>query len=512
MKERTYNNKRAGFTLVEMAFVAAIAGLILLFAAVTIQKMMETSRIRATKERIAIIEDTMVSYVQRNKELPCAARSDLAPGNAGYAEETFFAGPNICLDPSNDLADPGDDPAGISIVAGRDMGSGPEHVLIGALPTRALGLSDDFMLDGWGRKFTYVVTANQTDKSFSSSRGAIHVQDALAAPRSLLRADGTALYTLISHGQDGSGAFTINGQLFAALCGTTTAADPRDNENCDRDDNVFVSGLYSTAQGASHFDDIVSYVTFVPGIISDVCNRKLAFLSPADPDADADGCVRSPLTVVSWESMAFDCNPAMGSNRDPTDSAPVAGEVVNVVDSGAGNEECATLNFKVDQVASGDFSAGLTLALPESPGVFESNMFTAVTTGQARIIATLPLLYRHDTVYVPPASTADRWESALITIIRVRNVTAGTPFAIIATGDIVNPPSSLLGTGGAVGTTIGDVPIIEGNAYEIEIKIVSSGGGCSTSTIDACDYTAWVGTIHSMDYYANGVLEIVQSY
>jgi sugar lactone lactonase YvrE len=80
----------------------------------------------------------------------------------------------------------------------------------GAVPTRALKLPDDYMYDGWGKRFRYAVDPSATVAgsipSMTLSCSPITINDSTGAVRS-----AAAIYALISHGANGHGAYTSNG-------------------------------------------------------------------------------------------------------------------------------------------------------------------------------------------------------------------------------------------------------------------------------------------------------------
>ena len=84
------------------------------------------------------------------------------------------------------------------------------------------------MYDGWGHKFRYAVSPIYTGAAISSSSactGSIAVNDASGSARS-----SQAIYTLVSHGANGHGAYTSSGQVVNA---GSTNADEQTNCHCD---------------------------------------------------------------------------------------------------------------------------------------------------------------------------------------------------------------------------------------------------------------------------------------
>jgi len=109
------------------------------------------------------------------------------------------------------------------------------NIAAGAVPVRTLGLSDDFAVDGWGRRFTYAVSVPFTASStFTKAFDAIPVSD--VKQRIRIVSTGTtnkvtnAAYAIISYGKNGHGAYTRNG-------GTTrfnaNSSNTDEQINCD---------------------------------------------------------------------------------------------------------------------------------------------------------------------------------------------------------------------------------------------------------------------------------------
>ena len=119
-----------GFTLIELAIVIALIGLLLGGGSMLIEPLLNKNRRGDTKARLNLIEDALTLYAANNDDLPCPSDPALGPGDA---------------------ANGGESPPGIFCT---------NIVAVGGVPWRALGLSEADVLDGWGRRVTYAVTGS----------------------------------------------------------------------------------------------------------------------------------------------------------------------------------------------------------------------------------------------------------------------------------------------------------------------------------------------------------------
>ena len=254
---------RNGFTLIELSIVLLIIGLIVGSVMPAYTGAISTAKYTDTKNKIANITNALNIYYAQNKRLPCPASGSLLNSSATPASTTGSAyGESITgfglpiyysASPStsagcdvtntnnahavNDGAVATFSPTGTKRYLGSD---GTHYIRQGTLPTRALGLSDDMMYDGYGNKFTYAVTEQFTT---SAVAGQITINDgntgATNPPNPIVGYynGGTAIagaaFVIVSHGNDGKGAWTQGGMQIA--CNTSKTADI---ENC---------GSYSTA-------------------------------------------------------------------------------------------------------------------------------------------------------------------------------------------------------------------------------------------------------------------------
>lgn len=258
--------RQNGFTLLEMAVVIFVSGLLTVAAAKLYSLYLSERSYTITKDNMRAAGIQMSYFFEKNYGYPCPADRALAPTDPGYglqfdsdcnpgdvgltAVGMCTAGGGLCM------------AAGMRDMNGDgDMTDPDEVVLIGALPVRSFSavtpviFSENIVKDGWDNKFTYAVTAALTNGSYEYYKGTVHVQDEFGNETAGIQNNGH--YVIVSHGPDGKGAFTVKGDR-PVPCGPVAAA--LDNENCD-DDGLFVQALGEYRAGTGgYFDDRVSVV------------------------------------------------------------------------------------------------------------------------------------------------------------------------------------------------------------------------------------------------------------
>lgn len=233
------SQNNGGFTLVEVALVLIIGGVLLASAFAALQTYIGNTEIKGTRQKLDMIDEALQVYFDNNGEYPCPALM-----TAIVETPTFGVSPALC--------------AGVTTTnTGRNAGGGSD-VYLGAVPVRSLNLPDDFIADSWGNRFTYAVSENLTvDTTFDTLAGRIFVEDSSGGTK--ITPAGSAHYVIVSHGEDGSGATIMRGSATPFACNTGVG----DEENCDGD-ATFRSSLFLTkVAGANFFDDLVKHRTFV---------------------------------------------------------------------------------------------------------------------------------------------------------------------------------------------------------------------------------------------------------
>lgn len=228
--------KNSGFTLVEMAIVLMIVGLLLGGLIPTLSAQMESQRINETRKQLDEIQQALIGYALVNGRLPCPAEASLATGLANAGVEAVTGNTCACVASSgNTVADN----SAIACTGG---------TVTGVLPWVTLGIKET---DAWERRYTYRVTRHFADQISANTFGSgctpssapTAASFALCSPGEpdVYSADsgGTVIANnvpvlFLSHGKNGAGAYLSNGTQLPAAAGVDEA------ENSDND-TKFVS-------------------------------------------------------------------------------------------------------------------------------------------------------------------------------------------------------------------------------------------------------------------------------
>lgn len=220
----------SGFTLVEMAMVLMIIGLLLGGLIPTLTSQMESQRIGETRKQLDEIQQAIIGYAIINGHLPCPADPAIATGQSGAGTERTPP----CT---------GSDATGV-------------------LPWATLGVDET---DAWGNRYTYRVSSDFADAVGSAtyggctpspvptlstfalcSSGNLNVRSAASGGTSVA-IDAPAV--IISHGKNGAGAYTRQGTQLSA------SSDADEQENSDADTN------YVSHTPTPSFDDEVVWLS-----------------------------------------------------------------------------------------------------------------------------------------------------------------------------------------------------------------------------------------------------------
>lgn len=229
-----YKNQSSGFTLVELAIVLLILGLLLAGLASMLMVYSRNAAIHTTQTRLDTIDEAIQHYLNMNGRLPCPASRTAPPDSDTFGRE-------VAADCTSGAH------AGTSRATGRDG----RRVRIGFVPTRTINLPDDYALDRWGNRITYAVTEVMASSgTYDREMGAISAIDSMG--NSVVTPAGSIHYVLISHGPDSAGAYTAQGSI-GRPCSSVTL----DAENCNGTATFRRTVLSGQGGSSGHFDDLI---------------------------------------------------------------------------------------------------------------------------------------------------------------------------------------------------------------------------------------------------------------
>lgn len=238
-----------GFTLIEIAIVLVIVGLLLGGLLMPLATQVEVQRRTETERTMEQIREAMIGFAIANGRLPCPADPAIATGTINAGNERNPAGP--CT-----------------------------GGLLGVVPWVTLGVNE---LDAWGRRFTYRVTPSLADSdpttvtpppgclqttvnaSFAlCSVGNMDIRTGLA-PAAFVATAIPAV--IVSHGKNGRGAFLPTGTQMtcpAVPIPPPVLPPPEEVANADcpgKPPTLFISRTPTTATApGGEFDDIITWI------------------------------------------------------------------------------------------------------------------------------------------------------------------------------------------------------------------------------------------------------------
>ncbi|MDE3016885.1 MAG: FG-GAP repeat protein [Pseudomonadota bacterium] len=258
---------RDGFSLIMVSILITAAAILLASMLPGSDAGDYNAKTISDVRKIERIEEATRAFMAFNGRRPCPADGQYAVGNIYFGVEGAI--PGTCT---------GGSPAA---PMGPDAGTG--YIVSGTVPTRSLGLSDDYAFDAFGRRFTYVVDRRATDsiataKSAGRVSGCYNLMQNIrynGARPDLVIEDGThtildnTMYAYISHGPSGYGAFPPQGSTVANRINSgSTDADMQTNAGVNSSFTYSTSNFTNIrvrkdrvlpAAGDTGFDDLIYY-------------------------------------------------------------------------------------------------------------------------------------------------------------------------------------------------------------------------------------------------------------
>ena len=210
--------RQPGFTLVELAVVLAIFGLLLGILVIPLGTQVDQQRYAEAQRQLNAVHEALLGFAIANGRLPCPANATLASGTVNAGAENRQAAPlNPCV------------------------------AAQGALPWATLGVPE---LDPWGYRFTYRVATNLADDPPLGMQASFLITEAgdITVTDGAVNIGTSLAAVVVSHGKNSLGGFRPDGSQLIGAAGNEL-------ENADND-LTFVSRL-----PAPNFDDVMVWVT-----------------------------------------------------------------------------------------------------------------------------------------------------------------------------------------------------------------------------------------------------------
>jgi prepilin-type N-terminal cleavage/methylation domain-containing protein len=242
--------RNQGFTLIEVAILLVIIGLVATGGLTIIGTVTEAGRSTLTAERMAQVEHALQSYIEVNGCLPCPADGTLASAaanagtSAGGGFYTTGCATAVCTISANAV-----------------------------VPWFTLGIAEEQAVDGWGNRLRYDVAdagVAPCGAEAWATNGMVRCTTSTFPDGGIIMTDNdgvfgnqtNAAYVLWSNGPDQSLARRMQtGVLTADVHGQGGGGGGQD-ENTDNGANETYSyGDLISISAVTHFDDIVKFVT-----------------------------------------------------------------------------------------------------------------------------------------------------------------------------------------------------------------------------------------------------------
>lgn len=222
---------QAGFSILELSVVLTVISLVIGSALAIGAARMQAAKVQDTETKLEAILDTIDLFVQEYGFIPCPANPQ-----AGTTDADFGAG----------TVDGAGDCTAANLLSADD-------IRIGVVPTATLRMAPAVMMDGWGRRITYIMDTRLNTAAKYAATDPDAAPDAFLTIQSTSGTDVTnkAVMVLLSHGPDGHMAWRAKGGPTRLEADPVPTGDAEENAN---DDAVFIQKLRDET-----FDDMVQY-------------------------------------------------------------------------------------------------------------------------------------------------------------------------------------------------------------------------------------------------------------
>ena len=242
----TQNKTKKAFSLIELSVVIIIISILITGSLSASVSAINNAKNKVTRDRMEQIYNALGNYLLINGHLPCpASLKEVKSTSSNYGVSVGDEG--TC------------ESSGSYNSTGVYNSSVATNLVYGMVPIRALGLENNMAEDGFESKFSYIIDMNFTGDDFGTTAVSTNTMTITENTGGVTHTNSNdAIFAIISHGSNRSGAFPIN-----SATQNTRSTDL--SEQLNDVDNLaapaFTKTLMSKAKNSEVFDDIVFYKT-----------------------------------------------------------------------------------------------------------------------------------------------------------------------------------------------------------------------------------------------------------
>lgn len=263
-----------GFSLIEACIALIVVGLVAAPLIAEYNDHIRKIESDITAANTFAVKSALEAYYIKNDRYPCPASLNKKMGDDGYGQEASTS-PTSCI-PS--ALTPGNCWEGVCLY--RNVAPDTSLVLHGGVPFADLQMNEDRTYDGYGRRISYVLSANMGRRPAGSNFpnvGSIKFETIDRANDQIVPDSSSPAHVLVmSHGPNGLGAFNkegvstdfvsdLNTGVMTALCSRDLTN--LDSRNCDN--RASTPFLVTTLRGTNptsnrYIDDRIMTITAAP--------------------------------------------------------------------------------------------------------------------------------------------------------------------------------------------------------------------------------------------------------
>jgi prepilin-type N-terminal cleavage/methylation domain-containing protein len=238
---------KKGFSLIELSIVLTVFAVIAVGMLSGREAKQENIQVTSVENTLQHVQEALAFYVKHHGYLPCPASRTDTPDSATFGVSVSCAAATATAAPAG--------------TANIGTSTDEYQLRVGMIPTRTLGIPDRYALDSWGNRLSYVIIRSlgvdkATYDAYAPTQTSDYFQIVDKTGAVLYGNNNTQIvkYVLLSHGSDGSGAYSKTGTQ--AL---TCPDHGKDRKNCEGAKQFVIDHINQTDTGSNYYNDYAKW-------------------------------------------------------------------------------------------------------------------------------------------------------------------------------------------------------------------------------------------------------------